>query len=117
MTSDVFDFLSIDRVWFLMIAAFAVEAATNLITKSEFAIRTYKKWLFNHRKNKLCEFFHELFDCGYCTSVWMSILPAYWYTNSANTVDYVIFVLIIHRLSNIIHFGIDWIQNRKGQGI
>jgi hypothetical protein len=105
--------LQIDKVWFLLVAALAVEAATNLMTKSEFASMLYKKWLFKHRKNWLCGFLHDLLDCGYCTSVWVSIPPAIWYAGNNNIVEWVLFTLIIHRLSNIIHFSIDWLDEKR----
>jgi hypothetical protein len=108
--------LGIDKIWYLVLAAFAVEAATNLITKSEFASRTYKKWLFKHRENKFCNFLHDLLDCGYCTSVWVSIFAAVWY-NEGWGIELILFILIIHRLSNVAHFLIDWLDEKRSRDL
>lgn len=109
----MWDLLGIDKVWFLITAAFATEAATNLLTKSEFSIRFIKKPLFNWRHIKSCEFFHDLLDCGYCTSVWVALIPAYWYVESNDWLTLGIFALVIHRLSNVIHFLIDVLDEKR----
>jgi hypothetical protein len=105
--------LQIDKVWFLLVAALAVEAATNLITKSEFASGLYKKWLFKYRENKVCGLLHDLLDCGYCTSVWVSVPFARWYSGDNNLMELLLFTLIIHRLSNVVHFAIDWLDEKR----
>lgn len=109
----MWDLIGIDKVWFLIIAALATESATNLLTKSEFSNRLIKKRLFKYKDKKICGFLHDLLDCGYCTSVWVSILPAYWYVGKDSWLTLVIFTLIIHRLSNIIHFTIDILDEKR----
>lgn len=99
----------------LLLAIIATEALTNLITKSEFSIRFIKKPLFSWRRFKVFNFIHEILDCGYCTSVWSAIFIALLY--STDTFEFVVLVLVFHRMSNVIHFIIDWVEDRKGQGI
>lgn len=96
-------------------AALATEAATNLLTKSEFSIRTIKKFLFKWRHIETCKFFHDLLDCGYCTSVWVAVLAAYWYLERINYVDWIAFTLIIHRLSNLLHFYTDVLDEKRSR--
>ena len=109
----MWDLLGIDKIWFLLTAALATEAATNLLTKSEFSSALIKKPLFKYREKKVCGFLHDLLDCGYCTSVWMAILPAYWYVGSGEWLTLGIFALIIHRLSNVLHFAIDLLDEKR----
>lgn len=113
----MWDLLGIDKVWFLLAAVLATEAATNLLTKSEFSSKLIKKPLFKYRENKVCKFLHDLLDCGYCTSVWMAIVPAYWYVGSDEWLTLGIFVLIIHRLSNVLHFAIDLLDEKRSRDL
>jgi hypothetical protein len=100
-------------VFKLFMAAIATEAATNLITKSEFSIRFIKKPLFNMRRFKIFNFIHDILDCGYCTSVWMAcIFALFVVTNSFN---FVILLLVLHRLSNMLHFIIDVIDEKRSR--
>jgi len=95
----------------MVLAVIATEAATNLITKSEFSIQFIKKPLFKWRHIKFFNFIHDLLDCGYCSSVWMAcIFALFFLTNSFN---FVIIVLVIHRLSNVLHFIIDWLDKKR----
>jgi hypothetical protein len=95
----------------LLIAGLATEALTNLLTKSEFSIRFIKKPLFEHRGNKFFSFLHDLLDCGYCTSVWAAVIPTIWFLT--DYLDIVITILVLHRLSNSIHFLIDWLDEKR----
>jgi len=97
----------------LLIILFAIiltEALTQVITKSEL-FKPIRKFFFDRRTNKLCSFVHDLLDCGYCTSVWVGwfVVIAFLYLN--NVVVNIFFAgIILHRLSNILHFIIDRIQ-------
>lgn len=91
-----------------IMAIILAEATTELLVKSEF-FKPLRKFLFE-KGSKITTFLHDLLDCGYCTSVWigcfMSILlidlpVLHW------SVDWLILGLIVHRLSNILHFAID----------
>lgn len=86
----------------IFILAFATEALVQLITKSEiFELprRILSKW----------SWFERLLSCGYCTSVWVAmglilvapvtVLPiSIW-----PFVNVLITLLLVHRLSNVIH--------------
>jgi len=95
----------------MIMAVVATEAATNLIIKSEFSMRFIKEPLFKLKRFKLFSFIHDILDCGYCTSVWMAALFAVFFlTKSFN---FVIIVLVLHRLSNMLHFTIDWLDEKR----
>jgi hypothetical protein len=94
----------------LIIAALATEAMTNLLTKSEFSIRFIKEPLFKSRFRAL-KFVHDILDCGYCTSVWAAIVPTLWFFT--DHFDFVITILVLHRLANVLHFTIDWLDKKR----
>lgn len=94
-------------LFLIFILSLAVESLTEIIVKSEI-FRPFRDFIF-----KLGSFFEKLFTCGYCFSVWVStaavsavpdvILPL----SGIFGVNALVTVLIIHRLSNIIHNIID----------
>ena len=97
----------------LVMAIIATEAATNLITKSEFSILFIKEPLFKLRRFKVFNFIHDILDCGYCTSVWMAcVFALFFLTNSFN---FVILILVLHRLANMLHFSIDLIDEKRSR--
>jgi len=94
----------------LLLAIIATEALTNLLTKSEFSIRFIKEPLFNWRHFRIFNFIHDMLDCGYCTSVWAAIFIILIF----NTVfEFIILILVFHRMSNVLHFIIDWIDLKR----
>ena len=95
----------------MIMAVIATEAATNLITKSEFSMRFIKEPLFKLRRFRIFNFIHDILDCGYCTSVWMAGLFALFFLT--NSFGFVIIVLVLHRLSNMLHFIIDWLDEKR----
>jgi len=95
----------------ILMLALAIEAATNLITKSEFSTRFIKAPLFKLRHIKVFNFIHDILDCGYCTSVWVAFLFAGF--SFIEEFKYVVLILILHRLSNILHFIIDLIDEKR----
>ena len=100
----------------MLMGVIAVEAITQLLTKSEFSIRFIKKPLFNKREKKFFGFLHDILDCGYCTSVWAAIIPAIWLITDPGgpiILDIIITLLVLHRLSNVLHFIIDWIDEKR----
>jgi hypothetical protein len=109
----MWELLEFKSVWFLIVAVLATEAITNLLVKSEFSNKFIKKPLFNKKDIKFFEFLHDLLDCGYCTSVWVAIVPGLWYANLAEWLTPILFILVIHRLSNIAHFIIDLIDEKR----
>jgi len=95
----------------MIMAVIATEAATNLIIKSEFSMRFIKGPLFKLRRFRIFNFIHDILDCGYCTSVWMAgIFALFFLTESF---DFVIIVLVLHRLANMLHFTIDWLDEKR----
>jgi len=90
----------------------ATEALTNLLTKSEFSIRFIKEPLFKRRQVKFFKFVHDILDCGYCTSVWAACIFALFFLAN-NTLNFIIVALVIHRLSNVLHFIIDWLDEKR----
>jgi hypothetical protein len=99
-----------------ILAIFAVEAITNILTKSELFL-PLRRFFFNKKSYKVFEFIHDLFDCGYCMSVWIGIMATLYLTYiDSNIVNIFISGLILHRFSNILHFIIDWLDEIRGQG-
>lgn len=90
---------------FIAVAALFVEGLTELICKSI---------IFLPAREKLSEangFIAKMLRCGYCTSVWVSMLPAlfisfctdissFWV---AKILYFLLYLVIVHRLSNYIH--------------
>lgn len=95
----------------MIMAIIATEAATNLITKSEFSIKFIKEPLFNLRRFKVFNFIHNILDCGYCTSVWMACIFALLFIT--DSFQFVVLILVLHRLSNMLHFIIDWLDEKR----
>ena len=91
------------------------EAITELVVKSEFffPLRAYL-----HRKglgNKFFKWVHELTDCGYCFSVWVGCAIALFLVDMDTVLinkyfDWILVGLVLHRVSNILHFLIDRIR-------
>jgi len=94
-----------------------VESITELLTKSEI-FSSVREFFFNRRHNKVLSFMHRLLDCGYCTSVWSGWFVALIFFRDVGIlnvwVDWFFVGLLIHRLSNILHFIIDRIDRYKG---
>ena len=94
-----------------------VESITELLTKSEI-FSSVREFFFNRRHNKVLSFTHRLLDCGYCTSVWSGWFVALIFFRDVGIlnvwVDWFFVGLLIHRLSNILHFIIDRIDRYKG---
>jgi len=100
----------LNKLLIILFAIILTEAITQIITKSEL-FKPIRKFFFDRRNNKFCSYMHDLLDCGYCVSVWVGwfVVIAFLYINSV--VINVFFVgLVLHRLSNILHFIIDRIN-------
>ncbi len=97
----------------LGIAVFLIiltEAITQIITKSEL-FEPIRKFFFDRRKNKFFNWMHSLLDCGYCTSVWVGWFVAISFLFFKSMILNVFFIgIVLHRLSNILHFIIDRIN-------
>ena len=102
----------------LLVIVLNVEAVTNILSKSDI-FKPLREGLFNtynNRGNKFAGFAHDLIDCPYCTSVWVSTFYILCIYLSANSPLFLyIFtcfclIIIVHRLSNVVHHIIDRID-------
>lgn len=94
----------------IIVAVILVESITNILTKSEL-FEPLRKFLFES-ENKVLGFIHRILDCPYCTSVWIGLLVVFGlYLYSANALPSVLvwfcIGVVLHRLSNVLHFLID----------
>jgi hypothetical protein len=95
---------------FLLIQIFFCVVLTELLT--ELAIKSQIFKPVREQLFRLGKWFHELFTCGYCFSVWAAFgvvfLTETSYPLSGNKfLDLGLMALVIHRLSNILHNVID----------
>ncbi len=87
----------------LLFAPVFVEGATELICKSLIFSR------FREYASGLAPFFEALIKCGFCTSVWVAILPAFFITVLASPGIFwvlplfVFLAVVFYRLSNYLH--------------
>jgi hypothetical protein len=91
-----------------------IEAITGIITKSEL-FRPLRVFLFESN-NRFLKFIHDITDCPYCTSVWVSLfciamLCLYKYNIMPQILALFFMGIVLHRLSNILHFMIDRIDS------
>jgi hypothetical protein len=101
-------------VLYFVLSLILVESITELLTKSEI-FSPVREFFFNRRKgNKVCNFIYKLLDCGYCTSVWVSFGVYITFVFFCNKITLsLFFILILHRLSNVVHFIIDRVNGNK----
>lgn len=93
-----------------LLAIVLIEALTELISKSEF-FEPIRKFFFNRQSNKVFNWLFNLLDCGYCTSVWIAWFVLFIYILLDNFyVNLFFYGIILHRLSNTMHFIIDRIK-------
>jgi len=110
-------------VFKILFAIILIEAITEILTKSE-AARPFRALLFERgTNNKFFSWIHDLFDCGYCTSVWVGWFVAILLFRNTDIfslwIDWFFIGLVLHRLSNILHNVIDFTKGKDdiGQGI
>lgn len=111
--------LIIYSMFLILLCVVVTENITEVIVKSKisFPLRSYidKK----SESNKFFGFLNELLTCGYCTSFWVSLfvttsLFCFIDTFIVNRVfDFIVFVIVIHRLSNVLHFFIDFLDKNR----
>jgi hypothetical protein len=93
------------------------EALTEIITKSEL-FSPIRKFFFDRRQTRFCNFIHELLDCGYCISVWIGFFSAYVFLFVDNIIFSIFFMgIIFHRLSNILHYLIDRVNRNHDSNL
>jgi hypothetical protein len=97
----------------IIFAIILVEAITEIISKSEI-FSPVRRFFYEKRNNRVFRFIHDLLDCGYCTSVWVGWFIAFvlfrdlYFFNKY--LDLFFIGLVLHRLSNVLHFVIDRIN-------
>lgn len=106
-------------------AVILIEAITEILVKSNIFV-PLRSFLFEKGQScKALEWFHDLLDCGHCTSVWIGWFTALLlFTNKTYLiniyVDWFFIGLVLQRLSNILHNIIDRIKGKddliEGQG-
>jgi hypothetical protein len=85
----------------IIAAVICTEAMTELAVKSELFL-PLRKFLFESKLG-IFRFIHKIFDCGYCFSVWAAMLSIVLIYNINIFTIHLMAVLIIHRLSNLLH--------------
>jgi hypothetical protein len=100
----------LNKLLIILFAIILTEAITQIITKSEL-FKPIRKFFFDRRGNKFCNYMHDLLDCGYCVSVWVGwfVVIAFLYIDSV-VINVFFAGLVLHRLSNVLHFIIDRIN-------
>jgi len=86
------------------------EAITELGVKSEF-FHPFREWLFSKRDSPIFNFIHNVFDCGYCFSVWAGIFSVILMLFlNYKVIYYFVLCIVVHRLSNLFHFMVDRVR-------
>lgn len=93
--------------------AFITEAITYICVNSSIA-RPVRAFLVSFNYDWLT----ELVSCGYCSSFWVSVIVNSIYlvyiSAKFSLIKFIVIVIIVHRLSNIIHGSIDrYFDTRK----
>ncbi len=100
-----------------LFAIVLVEAITNIITKS-IVFSPVREFFFNRRKNKVFDWLHSLFDCSYCMSVWVGLFVYIcWFCFNSGIIDVIFMGIVLHRLSNILHFIIDRLDQDRTRNL
>ncbi|HEC65555.1 MAG TPA: hypothetical protein ENI23_09685 [bacterium] len=92
----------------LLVSTIVVEAVVELVTKSVFF--GFLREFLAAGESRTFKFFHKIVGCPYCCSVWSSLFVAIFVFSFSSIVlinnvviDFVIFFLASHRLSNYLH--------------
>lgn len=98
-----------------------IEALTNIISKSEL-FKPLRAFLFNRSNIGIVKFLHDLIDCPYCTSVWVSLFyVSLIYLSEvfmfSGIVLFFMLVFAFHRISNILHHIIDRVDINSGYDV
>ena len=91
-----------DLIYKILCAIIATEAITELMTSSA-VFEPLRKFFFKRKENKLMDWIHELFDCGYCFSVWAAALCCVLLFIDHIVVDTFLIFMVLHRASNVLH--------------
>ena len=109
-------------VFTLILLLLNIEAVTNILSKSEIFL-PFRRFLFNHSNYRVVKLLHDLLDCPYCTSVWVSLfyitmlyLIVEVYALSS-VFMFIMLVIAFHRMSNILHHIIDRVDKTTGYDV
>ncbi|MBV5346632.1 DUF1360 domain-containing protein [bacterium] len=92
-----------------IIAIIVTESITEIVSKSKL-FSPILEWFFNRRQNKIFNFIHNLLECPYCLSVWVGTIVGVCTVDIrivSPIIDWFIIGLLLHRLANLLHNGID----------
>jgi len=94
------------NIWDFITLIIATEAITNIISKADI-FYPLRKWLFKNFR-----WLHDLVDCPYCTSVWIAATLIFLSQIFCfyGIFKFVMYGFVIHRLSNVFHFLVDWVN-------
>ncbi len=99
----------LEFIFLFILLAISVEATTELLVKSIIFAKFRERLIL---KGGLLK---ELISCGYCSSVWVAMLPALLLSGLQDwfhpLVAFPVMVLCLHRSSNFIHnFNDKWLD-------
>jgi len=102
----------------LILLVINIEAVTNILSKSDL-FKPVRKFLFNRSNNRGARFLHDLLDCSYCTSIWVSLVyVTIFYIVEIYVLSsafmFVMLVIALHRISNLLHHIIDRVDKNSG---
>lgn len=105
----------VNKLTLLIVAVILTETVTEIIVKSELFFPFRAKIFELGKTNRFFKWVHSLIDCGYCFSVWagtfLSILLFNEFHVFNKAIDWFLFGLVVHRLSNLFHNVMDNIHN------
>ena len=98
----------------VIVTVISIEAITGILCKSEL-FRPIREFVFESN-NRVLKFIHNILDCPYCTSVWVSLFcTVMLYLDVINLLPQILALffigLVLHRVSNVLHFIIDRIDS------
>ncbi len=100
------------EILFLIIV---VESVTEIIVKAGIT-ESFRSFIHvRHYTSTVYKYLNELVNCGYCTSFWIGIFVSVLYYTGLNTYNIIYTGLVLHRLSNALHFFIDILRKGKGE--
>lgn len=99
-------------VVYFIIAIILTEAITEVVVKS-FFFEPLRKYFFNRQeKNVVYNKISYLLECGYCFSVWAGMFSSIFMFKiyddvELSNVQLIVIGIVVHRVSNILHYLID----------
>jgi len=95
-----------------LIYSILVEEVTEIVVKSSLLNQLKKRLL--RSDSKVCNLLHDLLDCGFCFSFWVSLLVTILFFDNRvlleEKVPLLVFALLLHKASNTWHNFFDFIR-------